>query len=187
MLEKTNDTAIKQIAQRLFALRDIHDLSQQQVAEKLGVSLEAYEQFEAGTVDIPVSILHSAADLFEVDLTELLTGKAPHMRSYCLVRKDRGIKVDRYEGYDFQSLAYNFQHRSAEPLLVTVGTKDESQVKLVTHPGQEFNYVIEGKVEIFVGDSRMILEPGDSLYFDPKLPHAQRGVDGPAKFITIIL
>ena len=135
---------LMQIATRLAALRDLSGYTQEELAEKLGVAQEEMAAYENGSLDIPVSILHAAAELMGVDLTELLTGKSPRLSSYCLVRKDEGVYVDRYVGYDFQSLAYNFIHRSAEPLLVTVGPENDpnNPLELVSHPGQEFNYLL---------------------------------------------
>lgn len=176
---------IQQIAARLRELRELREMSQEEAAAKLGHTLEEYRDFEDGRADIPVSLLHAAAELFGVDMTELLTGRAPRLRSFCLTRKGEGIKVERYKGYDFQSLAYNFIHRSVEPLLVTVDPSMEAE--LVTHPGQEFNYVVEGTVMVIVGEHEFILHEGDSLYFDPTIRHGQRVVGGEAKFLTIIL
>ena len=167
---------LMQIATRLAALRDLSGYTQEELAEKLGVAQEEMAAYENGSLDIPV--------------TELLTGKSPRLSSYCLVRKDEGVYVDRYVGYDFQSLAYNFIHRSAEPLLVTVGPENDpnNPLELVSHPGQEFNYVLEGTVRVTIGKNDLVLNEGDSLYFDPTLPHGQRAVgEKGAKFLTIIL
>ena len=189
MAEKLQNHQLRQIASRLKALRELSDLTSSEAARKLDVNADNYRAYEEAELDIPVSILHAAAEQMGVDLTELLTGKPPRLHSFCLVRQGKGIQVDRYRGYDFQSLAYNFSHRSAEPLMVTVGPEEgvNDPLELVTHPGQEFNYVVEGRVRVTLGDHELLLEKGDSLYFDPTLPHGQRGVGGEAKFLTIIL
>ena len=189
MAEKLQNHQLQEIAARLKALRDLSDYTVEEAAAELGVDCETYRAYEEAELDIPVSILHAAADLMGVDMTELLTGKPPRLHSFCLVRQGKGITVDRYRGYDFQSLAYNFSHRSAEPLMVTVGPEEDANnpLELVTHPGQEFNYGVEGTVRVTVGEHDMVLEKGDSLYFDPTIPHGQRGVGGEAKFLTIIL
>ena len=57
-----------------------------------------------------------------------------------------------------------------------------------THPGQEFNYVLEGSVRVMVGDSTVILNEGDSIYFDSSLPHGQQNADDRRiRFLTFIL
>ena len=56
------------------------------------------------------------------------------------------------------------------------------------HEGQEFNYCVEGRLMILLNGQEVIMEPGDSLYFNSEMPHGMRALDGkPAKFLAIIL
>ncbi|MGI5922633.1 MAG: helix-turn-helix transcriptional regulator [Lentisphaerae bacterium] len=182
MSHKPND-----IIARVRELREILDLSQEEVAEKLGIALDTYRQYETGQQSIPISTLNAVAELFHVDFTVLLTGDMPRMENYSLVRKGEGVKVERFPGYGFQSLAYNFKNRSMEPLLVTLEEHDDDdEPPLVSHGGQEFNLVLEGKIKIVLGKHEFELGEGDSFYFDPRIPHGQRAIGGPAKFVTII-
>jgi mannose-6-phosphate isomerase-like protein (cupin superfamily) len=179
---------IRQIADRLRGMRDVLEISSDEAAATCAITREQYVKFESGKVDIPVSILHRMSQKYDFDLTFLLTGEEPHMRSYTLTRKDKGIGVDRRENYKYQALASNFQHRKADPFIVIVEPKEDSLVSFNSHPGQEFNYMIEGKIKFFIGSKVMILEPGDSIYFDSGLQHAMVAIDNrPAKFVAIIL
>lgn len=182
------DTQSQMIAARVRELREILDLSEAEVATKLGMSIEQYRKYEDNTEAFPISALTALAEILHVDYTELLTGEAPRMSDYSLVRDGNGVKIERYEGYSFQSLAYNFKGRTMEPMLVYLEPHDDdsSEPKLVTHGGQEFNLVMEGTVKVVVGSREFILNQGDSLYFDPSIPHGQRAVGGPAKFVTVI-
>jgi mannose-6-phosphate isomerase-like protein (cupin superfamily) len=58
--------------------------------------------------------------------------------------------------------------------------------KPVTHGGQEFNMVLEGRMKMIIGNHQFILETGDSIYFDPNIPHAQHPDGVPARFLTVI-
>ncbi len=180
--------SIQQIAERIREVRENSGLTPQEVAEELHLPLPVYSQYETAELDIPISVLYEMARVFQVDLTELLTGNSPKLHSYCLVKEGEGIEIERYKGYKFQSLAYNFVNKKIEPLLVTVEPEENKKVSLVTHPGQEFNYCLEGKVKVILGGHEIEMNPGDSLYFDPNMPHGQIAVDGqPAKFLTVIL
>ena len=179
---------IRQIADRLRGMRDVLEISSDEAAATCAITREQYVKFESGKVDIPVSILHRMSQKYDFDLTFLLTGEEPHMRSYTLTRKDKGIGVDRRKDYKYQALASNFQHRKADPFIVIVEPKEDSLVSFNSHPGQEFNYMIEGKIKFFIGSKVMILEPGDSIYFDSGLQHGMVAIDNrPAKFVAIIL
>lgn len=180
--------SIKEIAARIKEIREDCDLTIETVAGQLGISQETYIQYETAATDIPVSMLYEMAKIFSVDLTELLTGLPPRLHSYCLVRNGEGVETERYKGYKFQNLAFNFAHKKFEPLLVTVEPEENKKMSLVTHPGQEFNYVLSGKIKVILGANELELAAGDSLFFDPTIPHGQVAVDGQtAQFLTVIL
>jgi len=170
---------------RIKELREILEISAMDMARDIAIPMETYLKYEAGELDIPISILYKISAQFNVDATVLLTGEDPRMDTASVCRRGKGVRIERYPGYEFSSLAYNFKGRTIEPLLVYLDPSKETAAP-VTHSGQEFNYVVEGKVKITVGGREYILETGDSIYFDAGLPHGQAAVEGPAQFITII-
>ena len=174
-----------QIPRRIKELREILEIDASQVAGDTAIPLETYLKYESGELDIPISVLYKIAARLGVDATVLLTGEDPRMDTASVCRRGKGVKIERYPGYEFSSLAYNFRGRTIEPLLVYLDPSKKAAAP-VSHSGQEFNYVIEGKVKVTVGRSEYVLETGDSVYFDAGLPHGQAAVEGPAQFITII-
>ena len=102
-----------------------------------------YTEYESGNTDIPVGIIFNISELFNVELSVLLGGDNPKLRIYSLVRKGKGLKLERRKQYKYESLAYNFIHKKAEPFMVTVDPDPENTLlEFNSHPGQEFNYVI---------------------------------------------
>ncbi len=175
---------ILQIAARIREMRDILDMSQQEIADKVGVSLDEYGKYEQGEDDIPVGVLYGVAAVFGVDPTVLMTGDTPRMDEYTIVRGGKGVKVDRYAGYSFTALAANFKNRDMEPMIVDLLHTEVAE--LVSHPGQEFNYVLEGTIKVVIGGREFDLHAGDSVYFNPAVPHGQRAVTETARFLTVI-
>ena len=177
---------IRDIAARMKGLRLLSGLTTEEAAEVVHVSKEAYEQYESGDDDIPVSLLNEISDYYKVDLTEILTGVSPKLHDVCLVKKGEGLKVERYDQYQFEGLAFKYAGRKIEPLLVTLSP--EKSPELVSHKGQEFNYCLEGRMMVVVGRDEYVLGPGDSLYFNSLIPHKMLSLNGEgAKFITVIL
>lgn len=176
---------LMQVTERIRYLRDILDLSEDEVAKELGIPTDLYKEYESGEKDIPISMMYAVASVFGVEATEILTGEAPRMLDYTVTRKGQGIDIDRYEGYSFEALAHNYIGKNKEPMLVTIEATDDMP-ELVSHGGQEFNYVLEGKIGVTVGRKTVLLNEGDCIYFDPRIPHGQFAVDGTAKFLTII-
>jgi quercetin dioxygenase-like cupin family protein len=180
---------IKQVASRVRELREIFGVSAADLAQELKLPADEYRQFESGAADIPVGVLYQIAHRFGAELTSLLTGEEPRLHTYALTRNGQGVSVDRRREYEYQSLAYNFIHKKAEPFLVTVAPKPEgAPYQLNSHPGQEFGYVLEGDLSVALDEHEVILHVGDSLFFDSGVPHGMKALEGrPARFLAIVL
>lgn len=182
------EQAYKEIAPRLAGLRDALGLTVQETADRLGMDQEKVAAYESGNVEIPVSYLFKVAQEFGVDLTVLISGGEAHLTSHSLVRKGEGLSVERRKDYDYKSLAYRFTGRKMEPFLIRVPPKEASEMHTAEHPGQEFIHLLAGRLEITLDGRPVVMEPGDSLYFDSQTPHALRALDGKdAEFLDVII
>ncbi|MFO8002538.1 MAG: XRE family transcriptional regulator [Marinilabilia sp.] len=180
---------LKQIAARVREMREILDMSPEAAAKACGITSEKYSQLESGQIDIPVSVLHKLAKAFDIEVTTLLSGEEPRMHAYTLTRKGQGIAMERRQAYKYQALATNFINRKADPFIVTVEPKpDEEEVDFNTHPGHEFNLVMKGTLHLFLNNKKMVLNEGDSIYFDSSLPHGMKAANGQkCEFLAVIL
>ena len=178
---------IKEISARLADLREICDISVEEMAEKMEMSVEEYSSHEGGSADFSISFLCKAADILGVDMVDLMSGDSPKLSSCTVVKKGKGFAVKRNAAYDYKHLAYTFRNKKAEPFLVPVAPGGEVPV-LNSHEGQEFDYVVSGKMMFYIGDISYELSKGDSVYFDSSLPHAEKALgDKPAQFIAVVI
>ena len=179
---------IKAIGQRIRGLRDTFNLSAASLAADCGLSEADLSAYERSELDIPVGILNSIAKRFGVELATLLTGDEPHLKNYCLTRRDSGVTVNRRIDYQYKSLAYTFSARKAEPFMVTVEpSENDVSVHQNSHAGQEFDYVLSGTLLVRLKDTDFVLNEGDSLYFDSSIPHGMKAMDGKnARFLACI-
>jgi len=180
--------AYKEIAPRLVGLRDALDLSLEAFAARVGVDAQTVQRYESGETEIPVGYLLQVAKATGVELNTLIAGSESHLSSYSIVRDGKGLAVERRKDYDYKNLAYRFKGRKMEPFKIMVPPKKKEDVSFTSHSGQEFIYMLEGRLEVSLGDKVEVLEPGDSLYFDSQTPHGLRGLDNkPAFFLDVIL
>ena len=180
---------IKEVADRVRELREILEISQESMSSHLQISPETYKKYEKGEEDIPASVLYEISRRLGVEMSVLLTGEVPRMHYFAVTRKGKGASVERRKDYRYQSLASNFINKKAEPFIVTVPPKpDGAGVHMNSHPGQEFNYVLEGSLKLFIKDHEFVLNEGDSIYFDSSSEHAMVALKNrPAKFLAIIM
>lgn len=180
---------IKQIAERLRGLREVLDLTTADVAQTCELSLEEYCLAESGNVDISVSMLQNIARHYGVAMDTLMFGEEPKMSSYFLTRAGKGVSIERTRAYKYQSLGSGFINRKVDPFIVTVEPKDQEEPIIYnTHSGQEFNLVLSGKMLLKIDGKELVLNEGDSIYFDSKQPHGMKALDNkPVQFLAVII
>ncbi len=179
---------IKEVADRIKELRNILGISASDMSASIGVSPEKYMRYENGEEDIPASELYEISRKLGVEMSILLTGETPRMHYFTVTRKDKGVSVERRKQYKYQNLAYNFINKKAEPFIVTVEPRPGNKVEKNSHPGQEFNLVLEGSLKLIIKDHEIVLNKGDSIYFDSSCDHAMVALKNkPARFLAIIM
>lgn len=172
------------IAKRFAELRTFSDYSTKEMADKLGITESKYLLYESGKREIPINVIYKFADIVDTEPTYITTGILPDRTNVAVVYEGKGTKIERYPGYAFTALAENFKDKEFNPMLVEIAESDRPE--LVVHKGHEFNFVLEGKLRVRIGEKDYYLREGDSIYFDPSVPHAQMAMGGKAKFLTII-
>ena len=180
---------IKQIARRIKEIREISEIPAETLAARLGLTAELFNEYESGNTDIPVGIIFKIAELFNVELSVLLGGDNPKLHIYGVVRNGKGLKLERRQQYRYESLAFNFIHKKAEPFMVTIDPDPKgASLEFNSHPGQEFNYVIKGTMMTIIDGHEITLNEGDSVYFDSGYKHAMKALNNEqVRFLAIVL
>ncbi len=182
---------LSEIGARIREMRQIMGWSEAEMAAKTDVSEESYRIYESGTIDIPFSFIHKCALAFDVEMMELLEGRSAHLSSYTVTRKGGGQKTAEEDGIDIRNLAPKFRDKIAEPYFVRYAydpTQQNKPIHLATHSGQEFDYVLSGRLKVQIGSHIEFLGEGDSIYYDSSTPHGMIAVDGQeCVFCAIVL
>lgn len=180
---------IQLVASRIKELREISDIPVEKFAFELNIDTGLLVQYESGNTDIPVGFLMKVAHYFKMELSSLLSGDQPKLHVYAVVRKGKGLVVARRKQYRYENLAYNFIHKKAEPFIVTVDPAQETlALEFNVHPGQEFNFVLEGSLMVIVDGHEIVLNEGDSIYFDSGFNHAMKALNNqPSRFLAFIV
>ncbi|MBR2365967.1 MAG: AMP-binding protein [Oscillospiraceae bacterium] len=182
---------MREIALRIREMREISGLTQETMAEKVEVTLDAYIRYENGQDDFPFTFIHKCAQVFGIGITDLLEGRSAHLSSYTVTRKGHGLQTAKEDGIAITDLAPMFRKKIAEPYHVKYEYDAELQNKpihLTKHSGQEFDLVLEGRLKVQVGDNIEYLSEGDSIYYNSSTPHGMIAVDGrDCLFLAVVL
>ncbi|SCJ49896.1 DNA-binding transcriptional repressor PuuR [Anaerotruncus sp. 2789STDY5834896] len=185
------DSKIAEIAMRIRVMREILGITIEEMAQKTGKTAAEYARLEDGEEDFAVTFLNKCADIFGVDVIELLTGERPKLNIYTIVRRDKGLPIERRSGFEYLHKAHLFRSKLSEPLYVTApyeeGTED-GPISMSTHKGQEFDFVLKGSLKVEVDGHTTILNEGDSIYYDSSYPHGMIAVGGQdCTFLAIVI
>ena len=182
-MTKTDETTsrIMDVALRIWELREVSGFTRETMAQKLGLSVEMYDKYESGSIDLPFSFIHNCALLFGVELSDLLEGWSAHLTSYSITRRGKGRVTSREHDIIVSDLAPLFRQKIAEPYWVTYSYSEDQQDKpipLVSHSGQEFDIIFSGQLKVQIGEHTEVLSEGDSIYYKSATPHGMIAVGG---------
>ena len=185
-----NDKLLE-VARRIREMREISGFSIDEMAEKTEVTREEYLAYEEGREDFPFTFIHKCALAFGLGITDILEGESARLSSYTVTRRGGGRQTAEEEGISIVNVAPMFKNKIAEPYFCQYDYDDALQNKpihLTKHNGQEFDFILSGKMKIQIGDNFEVLGKGDSIYYNSSTPHGMIAVDGEdCKFIAIIL
>ena len=177
----TTTGVLKEIAERIRELRMDCGYSVEKMAEMTDISSDDYLLYEQGGTDLPFTFIHKCALAFGVEIMELLEGSSPRLTGYMVTRRGRGQLTAKEQGIEIRSIAPLFKDRKADPYWVRYEYSEAEQnapIHQVTHDGQEFDLVLEGRMKIKIGEHTEVLGPGDSIFYNSSTPHGIIAVDG---------
>lgn len=184
-------TKLFEIALRIKEMRAVSGFTPQEMAAKADISVMEYELFESGKADLPFSFIHKCALIFGIGITDLLEGYSAPLTSYTVIRRGGGQETAKENGIDIKNLAPLFRQKIAEPYFVKYEYSKELQnlpIHLTTHSGQEFDYILSGRLKVQIGGHIEVLNEGDSIYYNSATPHGMIAVGGAeCSFLAVVL
>ncbi len=191
METKAVNSKLKEVGARIKEMREISGYSVSDMASLTDTTISEYRKYEAGLADFPFTFIHKCALAFNLEITDILEGHSAKLSAYTVTRKGQGQTTADEEGINICNLAPMFKKKLAEPYYVTYEYSEELQNKpihLTKHSGQEFDFILSGKLKVQVGEHIEVLNEGDSIYYNSSSPHGMIAVDGrDCLFIAVVM
>lgn len=151
------------------------------LAEAVGQEKTVIESIESGASIPPVGILLQVARALRIDTDALLLAQ-PSKRS------DRQRAYSKRTGdYAYKTLTPGAEGKHLWAFEVTVDPEREHAGVGYHHEGEEFIYLLEGKIAVTVGEKRTELGKGDAVHFDSGIKHQIRNLrKKKARFLVVI-
>lgn len=189
--ENVSSDLERYIGNTIKELRQQHGLTIAEVADRADISRGMLSKIENAQTATSLETLIRLANSLGVSLSTLFRnynvvgGGAQH------IKKDEAMEVVRRgtkKGHTYHLLSYDQgPTKQFEPFLITIDSESET-FPAFEHPGTEFLYMLEGKIEYGHGQDSYVLEPGDSLTFRADVPHGpKKMIQCPIKFLSVTI
>ncbi|MDJ0780916.1 MAG: XRE family transcriptional regulator [Desulfosarcinaceae bacterium] len=185
-----DDCAPEAIGCRVQRLRREKGLSLEDLSQLTGFEVDLLKRIETDEIQPQLGTIIRLSKALDRSLARLVSGGKGGKR-YSLTRRGESKAISRSTtakgqraAYRYMSLAPEVDGRHMEALLVELApnTDDETSV----HEGEEFIYVLEGRVGLKLGEDAFTLDPGDSIYYLSTVPHVLTAIDKPAVILAVI-
>jgi transcriptional regulator with XRE-family HTH domain len=177
-----------QIAKKIREYRLARGLSVEKLASLSGLTKGYISRIEHSSKPPPLFTLSKISSALGVDIPALLSDTAPAQPVEITVSRDKEHLIADGRGtpykYVYEALAPGKLGKNFEPYIITVSNERGADFR---HEGEEFLYMLEGKMEFNFKDQVYLLERGDCVYFDSAFPHGGRSIgDVPARMLIVI-
>ncbi len=180
-MPRKKKTAPVPIGKKIKAARTSKKFSLDRVANETGFSIDYLKEIEAGKAMPPVGALLQIARALEIDSGALLRG--PDSR----LEKRIKAQTKRTQDYAYTTLTPGAENKHLKAFLVTVEARQDHKGVDYHHEGEEFVYVLQGKIEVTVGEHVNTLEKGESLHFNSGIRHKLASIsDETAELLVVI-
>lgn len=189
--EQTDDGSLERyIGNTIRQLRQKHRLTIAEVCDRANISRGMLSKIENAQTATSLETLAKLASALGVSLSTLFRNYNMPEGDAQLVKSGEGMEVVRRGtkcGHTYHLLAYDRgSTKLFEPFLIAMDDASEA-FPTFEHPGVEFIYMLQGKIEYRHGQSTYLLEPGDSLTFQGDIPHGpEKLIELPIVFLAII-
>ncbi|MFB9885634.1 cupin domain-containing protein [Balneatrix alpica] len=160
------------VGTRLKEVRKQHGLSQRELAKRAGVTNSTISLIEQNRVSPSVSSLKKVLDGIPMSLQQFFTLDVPEKKQ--VFYQSAELPNLGHGNIALRLVGYNHPNRTLSVLHETYPPGSDTGEDMLVHEGQEGGVVIQGILELTVGDESRVLHPGDGYFFDSQIPHRFR-------------
>jgi transcriptional regulator with XRE-family HTH domain len=171
------------IGKRLMKLRKDKKLTLKQLGNETGLTPSYISSVEKGEVIPPVAVILQLSKALEIDSSLLLQAE----RKLAGKRREEDYRR-RTDSYSYETLSPHVGNKRLKAFKVFIDPRSEHGADAsYRHQGEEFQYVLKGRVEVMIGENRNVLEPGQSIHFDSSIAHKLRNLSSDRAELLVVL
>jgi len=174
-------SAKEPIGKKIKRVRTDKNVPLERIANETGFSVDYLKEVECGQAMPPVGAILQIARALEIDSASLL--KEPGSS----LQKRIKTHTKRTENYAYKTLTPGTESKHLKAFKVVIDAQQEHKGVDYHHEGEEFDYVLSGKVQVTVGSHVNILSAGDCLHFNSGIPHKLKSISAECAELIVVI
>lgn len=159
------------IGERIKKSRNDKGLSLRELANKVELSASFLSQIEQGKASPSIENLKKIATSLDVRVSYLIEDEEDKNNTELMKKSERRYIESIDSNTKIALLTSSNIDKTMEPILYEIGPDGESGRNFYNHIGEEFIFIVEGKLDVYIDNNVHHLEEGDSLYFKSTQNH----------------
>ncbi|WBW95179.1 helix-turn-helix domain-containing protein [Oceanirhabdus sp. W0125-5] len=161
----------KDIGNKIKVLRQSKGMTLKDLSEQVGLSIGFFSQLERGLTSVAIDCLSKIAEVLGVELAYFFS--SPKSKKDMVIKSyEQEVSQIINSNIIYYNLSTRLESSNMLPKLVQVLPHEgREEIEEYRHEGEEFIYVLEGILTLYLDHQKHILYPGDSVHFDSMLEH----------------
>ena len=176
------------VGARLKSIRLLRNISQRELAKRAGVTNSTISMIEKNSVSPSISSLQKVLNGIPISIVEFFENDANIEKNQQVVYQAEELMNIGSGNIEMLLVGKSFPRRQMTFLIESYDIGADTGTEMLQNDAEEGGYVLEGKIELTVGEEVYLLETGDSYYFDNNKPHRFRNpFEEECEYIAICL
>jgi len=188
-IKETKAPNVEEIGQRVKSIREEKGISLEELSQLTGFEMDFLTGIEDQSIQPQLGTVMKLSKALDSAFSRVVSGVGSKM--YSITRKSERTIISRSTSergqkqlYTYKSLAPEVKGRHMEALIVHLEVN--ADIDMSIHEGEEFIYVVDGTIDVRLGDDQFTLEPGDSIYYLSTTPHMLSARDEQATILAVL-
>jgi transcriptional regulator with XRE-family HTH domain len=180
--ELQNEPELAMLGERLRVLRSARGWTLEELAERSGLSKPYLSRLESGNRQPSIAAVLTLARVYGVPMGSLFGPQ--HSDDSCIVVRSNEVTIRKGDGVSYVPMSATSRFH-LEPIRLVISAS-RSGTDRFHHEGEEWVYVLSGRLQLSLGEKQHIIEAGDAAHFDSRLPHRLDALDGKDSSLILV-
>jgi DNA-binding response OmpR family regulator/mannose-6-phosphate isomerase-like protein (cupin superfamily) len=173
---EVKNNILSKLGEKIKAIRKGKGIKIKQLSARSGLTESSISMIENAKISPSMTTIHKIAVALSIHPIELF--EIEKHKKWTITRKAERTRLQfANEDNSLESLIKDGRSSKNEIFISHLGPTQKSFEEPITHMGHKFGYVLSGSIEVEIGNEKVRLNEGDSIFFEAVIPHLWKSAE----------